>query len=257
MARHFSDAELSAFLRGELDEVRMEELAMALETDGALAERLERLDLLTVQIREAFDPVMAMTVPKRLSEAASRASERFAADNVVSLADARTKREGMRYRWTEYAAIAASLALGVVIGGQSGVFGPASDDSGAIIVGSPDGATVASPVAAFLASQGGGETQQIAGLGLARASISFRDSESRLCRQFSIEAAARATDGVACFANGKWAVAAIGTRAIEGGEIRTANGEASAAVLTAVDEMIEGEPLDAEAEKAALGALAR
>jgi hypothetical protein len=257
MTRHFSDEELVAFLNGDLDEARAEELALALDDDAALAGRLERLDPLSAEIKGAFDDVLAIPVPDRLKDAASMSQPKEASDNVISFAAAKAEKDSRRFRWPEYAAMAASLAIGLVIGGQSGVFGPAGAGADAVIVASADGPTVAPAVAQFLTTKAGGETQQLAGLGLVRASISFRDSEDRLCRQFSIDAKATATDGVACMRDGEWAVAAIGTRTIEGGDMRTASGDASPAVLAAVDDMIEGDPLDAGAEKAALDRLGR
>jgi hypothetical protein len=257
MTRNFSDEELVAFINGDLNEARAEELAVALEDDSALAARLEWLDPLSAEIKGAFDEVMAIPVPDRLSDAILLAQEPKASDTVISFAAAKAEKQSRRFRWPEYAAMAASLAVGLVIGGQSGFFGSAGADADAVIVASADGPTLAPAVARFLATKAGGETQRLAGLGLARASISFRDGDDRLCRQFSIDGNTTATDGVACLTDGQWAVAAIGTRPIEGSEIRTASGDASPAVLAAVDDMIDGDPLDAGAEKAALDRLAR
>jgi hypothetical protein len=257
MTHNFSDEELAAFINGSLDNARAKELALALEDDTALAERLERLDPLSEEIRGAFDEILAMPVPEELRNAVLERRPTSGGDNVMSFAAAKTEKEARWFRWPEYAAMAASLAIGLVIGGQSGIFGPANADGKAVVVASANGPTVAPAVAQFLATKAGGETQQLAGLGLARASISFRDGENQLCRQFSIDAEATATDGVACLADGQWAVAAIGTRPIEGGDVRTASGDASPAVLAAVDDMIEGDPLDAGAEKAALEKLGR
>jgi hypothetical protein len=257
MTGNFSDEELIAFLNGELDEARAERLVLDLENDAGLVDRLERLDPLSAEIKAAYDDVLAMPVPDRLRGAVLGLQEEMRTDNVVSFAAAKAEKERRRFRWPEFAAMAASLAVGLVIGGQSSILGPSGKGADAIIIASGDGPTVAPAVAQFLAAKAGGETQQIAGLGLARASISFRDGEDRLCRQFSIDAKATATDGVACLADGQWAVAAIGTRSIEGGDIRTASGDASPAVLAAVDAMIVGDPLDAGAEKAALDRLGR
>lgn len=257
MTRNFTDEELVAFLNGDLDEARAEELALALDDDAGLADRLERLDPLSAEIKGAYDEILAMPVPDRLRDAILMSQENKSTDNVISFAAAKAEKDSRRFRWPEFAAMAASLAVGLFIGGQSGVFGPAVADADAIILASADGPTVAPAVAQFLATKAGGETQQLAGLGLARASISFRDGEDRFCRQFSINSKAAATDGVACLSDGQWAVAAIGTRPIEGGDIRTASGDAAPAVLAAVDDMIDGDPLDAEAEKAALDRIGR
>lgn len=257
MTRNFTDQELVSFINGDLNGVRAEELAMALDDDSALFDRLERLDPLSAEIKGAFDEVLAMPVPDRLREGILLSQENKASDNVISFTAAKAEKDSRRFRWPEYAAMAASLAVGLVIGGQSGIFDPVAVDADTIIVASANGPTLAPAVAQFLATKAGGETQQLAGLGLARASISFRDGEDRFCRQFSIEAKATATDGVACLSDGEWAVAAIGTRSIDGGDVRTASGDASSAVLAAVDEMIDGDPLDAGAEKAALDRLER
>ncbi len=255
MTQSFTDQDLIAFLSGDLAEPKAEALALALEQDLDLAERLEKLDPIAQDVRDAFDPILALPVPTHLREAVLQ--KQRAADNVVSFASAKAKREQRQFRWPQYAAMAASLAMGVAVGTQSqfGAILGQADNNGALVVASADGALVSTQVARVLTSQAGGVAQKIDGMGLARASISFRDAQDQLCRQFSIDGKASATDGVACYSGGQWLVAAIGTRAIESGEIRTASGDAAPAVLAAVDALIVGEPMDADAEKAALAAL--
>lgn len=257
MTQHFSDQDLIAFLSGELAMPQAEVLALALEQDLDLAQRLEKLDPMAQAVRDAFEPILALPVPAHLREAVLKRQAEASADNVVSFASAKMKREARQFRWPQYAAMAASLVVGLVLGMQSqfGAVIGLADNKEAMVIASADGPIISKQVAQLLSSQAGGVVQEIKGVGSARASISFRDTQNHFCRQFSIDSQSTATDGVACHNGGQWRVAAIGTRAVEGGEIRTASGDAAPAVLAAVDALIEGDPMDAAAEKAALKAL--
>jgi hypothetical protein len=80
--------------------------------------------------------------------------------------------------------------------------------------------------------------------------LTFRAADGRYCRTFQSEMDQLA--GLACHEDGRWA--AITTTAFHPAAdpaYRTAGSETPPAVLAAVDDLIDGAPLDAAAERAA------
>lgn len=257
--------ELMAFADGELPEARMAAIAALLEHDAALQARLDAILANDDQIRGAFAEILDAPVPPELI-AQIRAAEPSAStssastSNVINLTDARTARRWPGGNWATGLSMAASLAVGLLVGSQF-LAGPGVNDagSGAMVVAAADGPIAAPQLASVLFTLPSGATQPLDTLGQARMSISFQDGDGRLCRQFSVEGAAGATDGAACLQAGQWRIEAVGGRATDGSSdgFRTASGEAAEPVLAAVDALIAGEPLDAAAEAKALKAALR
>jgi hypothetical protein len=90
--------------------------------------------------------------------------------------------------------------------------------------------------------------------GAVRIGFSFRNAERDYCRTFQMDREALA--GLACREDGRWSVrmTAASSGAPTGGGYRMAGSAVPASVLSAVDGMIAGEPLDAAEERAALAA---
>lgn len=248
-----TDDELMAFAEGVLPEERCEEIAALLESDATLDARLAALmDNMgnDDNIRAAFAEVLKLPVPKPLLDSITPPAT---SSNVVSFAEAQRTKVGARAFWATGLSMAASLALGLWVGGQF-----LSDADGAgdetLIVASADGPIASKRLAQVLTDLPGGEVVALGGAGRARMSITFRDGAGRLCRQFSVEGQSAATDGAACFQDSEWRIEAVGARGIEGGDVRTASGDAADAVLATVDALIVGDPLDAAAEAKALKA---
>ena len=82
--------------------------------------------------------------------------------------------------------------------------------------------------------------------GAVRIGVSFRNHDGAYCRTFDLNEGG--ASGVACRDNNGWSIPLLSGSAT-GGEVRTAG--ASTEVLNAVDAMIEGDPLDATAERTA------
>lgn len=260
MSAQFTDAQLAAFMDGSLaDEGLIDAIEAAINADPALAQRAEALaagDPLAPLVREAFAPLLDAPVPGRLTAAlAPREAQ------VIDLAAARAARPPVlpvpandtgrgSWRWPQFGAIAASLALGVMLGGPllkgSGAEAPAG---GSLVLASAD-------LDAMLDSAPSGQRVDLAMLGEGEVVLTFRNADGQLCRQFLIEGKGGATsDALACAGgNGAgWQIEAYGRRAAPAGEMKLAGGDAAPAVVAAVDAMIGSDPVTGADELAELG----
>lgn len=259
MSAGFTDADLAAFMAGTLeDEALVDAIEAAINADPALATRAEALaagDPVTPLVREAFAPVLDAPVPERLAAAlappavevvdiaAARAAKAAALPNPANDAG----RSG--WRWPQFGAMAASLALGVMIGGpllKGGADAPRADG---LVLASAD-------VTAMLDSAPSGQRTDLAALGEGEVVLTFRNADGQLCRQFLIESKGGTTsDALACTggAGKDWQIEAYGRRAAPVGEMKLAGGDAAPAVVAAVDAIIGSDPVTGADELAELG----
>ena len=259
MSASFTDAQLAAFMDGSLaDEALIDAIESAINADPALAQRAEALaagDDLAPLVRDAFAPLLDAPVPERLTAAiAPREAD------VIDLAAARAAKAPVlpvpandtgrsNWRWPQFGAMAASLVLGVMIGGpllKGGSGGPQADG---LVLASAD-------LTAMLDRAPSGQRTDLAALGEGEVVLTFRNADGQLCRQFMIDGAGGATsDALACAgANGDgWQIEAYGRRAAPAGEMKLAGGDAAPAVVAAVDAMIDSDPLIGADELAELG----
>jgi len=261
MTHAFSDADLAAFMDGTLDDdTLIAAIEAAINADPALAERAEALaagDDTAGAVRAAYAPVLDAPVPDRLTEVLAPAPQSAGAADIA--AHRRPLPEpandtGTSWRWPQFAAMAASLVLGVVIGGP--VLTGGSDDTagGALVLAAAEGPVPPSAVAAMLDSAPSGQAVDLASLGMGEVVLTFRDAEGALCRQFMIESRGATSDALACAsADGGWQVEAFGRRAAPVGEMKLAGGDAAPGVVAAVDAIIASDPLLGADEAAVLG----
>lgn len=262
MSAGFTDAELAAFMAGTLeDETLLDAIEAALNADPALATRAEALaagDSLAPLVQGAFAPVLDAPVPERLTAAlavreaevvdlaAARAAKSPAAQLPTPAND--TGRSG--WRWPQFGAMAASLALGVMIGGPLLKGGSDAPEADGLLLASADLSTM-------LDSAPSGQRTDLAALGEGEVVLTFRNADGQLCRQFLIEGKDGATsDALACANGGAekgWQIEAYGRRAAPVGEMKLAGGDAAPAVVAAVDAMIDSDPLTGPDEIAELG----
>lgn len=259
MTQPFTDAQLVAFLDGTLeDEALIAAIEAAINADPALAERAEALavgDDLAPALRDAFAPVLEAAVPDHLVAIVAAPARQA---QVVDLATARAAKQalptpandaGSGWRWPQFAAMAASLALGVMIGGPLLTGGGGSAPAG-------DGLVLASAdLDAMLDSAPSGQAVDLASLGTGEVVLTFRNTDGQLCRQFTLEGSGGTSDALACEggAQADWQIEAYGRRAAPAGEMKLAGGDAAPAVVAAVDAMIGGDPLIGAEEAAELG----
>jgi anti-sigma factor RsiW len=252
MTGELSDGLLQAYLDGTLDDAAMTEVEAVMNANPAIAERMAALSGDDRAIRAAYADILAAPVPDHLANIVRGAPER---GDVVDFAAFKERKERRSsWGWPQGAAIAASLMIGLVAGGQ---LLPGNNGAGtALVVASADGARLAPAATAFLSQAKSGVRTDLAALGTAEVTISFRSGDGALCRQFAVEQRDATIDAVACRAGSAWRVEALGARAdAGGGEMQTASGDAAPGVNAAVDALIAGDPLDAEAETKALAEL--
>jgi hypothetical protein len=264
----FADAQLAAFLDGTLeDEALLDAIEAAINADPALAERIEALatgdDHTAQAVRDAFAPVLRAPVPDHLTQIVTATATDTA--EVADLAAARTARSlpmpandagspGSSWRWPQFGAMAASLALGVMIGGPlltGGANGGA--EGGALVLAAVEGPSTPPAVAAMLDTAPSGQAVDLASLGTGEVVLTFRNADGALCRQFMVEAGSSTSDALACAGkDGGWQVEAFGRRAAPVGEMKLAGGDAAVSVVAAVDEMIASDVLIGADEAAQL-----
>lgn len=220
-----SEEKLIAFVDGELSGAELADVEHAIASDAEVRARVEAHQRLRAKLSMAFDGALSESVPERLQAATQNAPQPA---DVVSLADRREQKARWTYR--EWGAMAASLAGGLIIG--LGVM----NTNGAMIAQSDGGLVARGALAQALDTQLASDEA-----GAVRIGLSFRDQQGSYCRTFD----AKGTAGLACNDGDSWTVAMTAASGASG-EIRQAS--APAAILAAVDEMIEGDVLDAEAE---------
>ncbi len=244
----FSDEMLMAYADGELDLVARAEIEAAMAANPEVARAVERHRAFGASVRGAYQSVLEEPVPARLAALVATDDETTAELPVVQLAERRAERDrraeqaaaaASRPRLPQWAAIAASLAIGLLVG-LFAMREPAApwEESGAGLVarGELDHA---------LTTQLAGE----AAVPEVRVGISFRNREGAYCRAFHLQREAPLA-GLACRDDGGWRLQVLAAATRQEGELQPA-AAMPMAVLQAVDAAIDGEPLDAEAETAA------
>jgi hypothetical protein len=229
----FSDETLMAYADGELDEAQRAEVERALDTDPALAERVLQHQALRSDVFAAFAPILDEPVPPALTAAALPGK-------VADLSAARAARAApRRWSWPEWGALAASLAVGVLVGSMV-----AGTDGTALVAQGAGGKLVAQGQLATALSQ-----QLAASDGAVHIGVSFAAKDGALCRSFI----AGGTAGLACRNGKEWQVPVMAEAAsAAAGDYRQAASAMPAAVLDAVDARIAGPALDAKAEREAV-----
>ena len=235
-----SDQTLIAYLDGELPEAEREALEAALAADAGLAARLQAHQALADQVRAAFGGVADEPVPERLTAAV--AARPVDSGNVVAFP---SRRPAATRLWGGGTAIAASLAVGVLIGQAflprtvvgAGVIGPDMTARGALSQALDRQLASAPP--------GGGAAVKIG--------ISFRSAAGPVCRTFRTGAVA----GLACRRGDGWRVRmAVPTdpQAAGQGGYATAASAIPPEVMALAGSTIDGRPFDAGAEARAKAA---
>ena len=231
-----SDETFFAWLDGELDPTEAAEVEALVAADPGLRRKAEAHRALAGRLAAAFDPIAAAPVPDRLAEAARRREA-----EVVDFAVARERRRAAFPVWTQWAAMAATLAIGIATGAL--LSGP-----GASPVDSENGRLVAAgqleqALYTRLASAPAGEGTRIG--------LTFRDAAGDLCRSFTDDGAA----GLACHQDGDWRIHGL----FQAGEVRQTEFRMAAGPDPRLAELVEstmaGQPLDAAGERQALAAL--
>lgn len=219
---------LMAYADGELDPVSAKRVERGIADDAHAAAMVARHRALRETLARAFDPVAAEPIPEPLRAAVTPA-------NVVDIASVRTR----RFRWdgpsgwSVSGAIAASLALGLFLGGRIGGDAP---------VASRDGVPVASGNLAHALDTQLASTQGSAAT--TRMLVTFRDRSGAVCRTFTTPT----LGGVACRDKDAWVFRETRSRSTTAETEYRQAGSEDAALMADAEAIMSGEPLDAAAE---------
>jgi hypothetical protein len=210
------DLTIAAYVDGELDAADRSRFEAEMAGDASLAGEVAAQRRLRDRLAAAYDPVLAEALPAALTLAAQVANDR----------------PPRRFGLPHWAAVAASLVVGVLVGRMAL---PASDQ---------DPLAIRGGLAQAL------DRQLAANTGPIRVGLSFRSADGRYCRTF--QSAPDRLAGLACRHDDGWQARTVTAWTPAGTmHYRTAGAETPPEVLAAVDALIVGEPLDAAAERAA------
>lgn len=238
---NYDDETLMAYADGELEPAQRAEIDAVLQRDPMLARRVERHRALRAEVAGAFSPVIESPVPERLVNFARGGAAAAAprSGKVLQFPARAAPAPGPRWRAREWAAMAASLFVGVLISWR--LFAPA--DSGIVVAGKDAllaRGELAKALESQLASGQGGDEPVLIGL-------TFKSRDGAYCRTFTLRSAS--TSGLACRVGPDWQVPAIDSSSMPQGQMQQAGSALNPAILQALGARIDGEPLDAEQEK--------
>ena len=235
------DEALMAFADGQLTGPEAEAVAAAVSADPALAEKIAEHRRLKETLAQAFDPVLDASVPHTLLQAASAAPD----SNVASLADARAQRSARPAgRWARpfgghWGAIAAALAAGVIAGHVLSLDRGLVREKGSTLVART---ALAEALDEQLASDDPAAANSPVRIGL-----TFRNTQDQYCRTFTA-AHASSMSGIACRNDGDWEIRLAAAADPLAGAQGYRQAGSDAALITAAQAMMKGDPLDAQQE---------
>lgn len=229
------DDRFFAWLDGELEAAEAAEVEALVAADPALQRKADAHRALAGRLNAAFDPIVAAPLPGRLVDAIQPKEA-----EVIDFAARREARRPIPVRM-QWAAMAATLAIGIVAGSMIGSSpsGPIGREDGRLVASGDLEAALYTRLASAPADDG------------ARIGLTFRDAVGDLCRSFTDDGAT----GLACHQGGDWRIRGL-FQAGEGqqAEFRMAAG-ADPRLAELVEATMAGEPLDADGERKALDTL--
>ena len=212
---------LIAYADGELNDIERARVERAIAADPALGDEVAKHRRLRDRLAAAYAPVADAPVPERFARLLHEEP------SVVSLDAAREKRRS-RFAVPQWAAIAASLVIGLAVGQSL----DRRDEGSIVIAGKLEHALDTQLASAQPADAA------------VRIGLSFRATDGALCRTFE----RRSLAGIACHEDGEWRLRRASWSPGQGTEYRQAS---SGEMAAAAQAMMAGEPFDAVAEKMA------
>ena len=228
------DERFYAWLDGELSRDEAAAMEARVASDPELSRLAEEDRAVKARLTSAFGTVAEALVPAPLLDAAR---DRASAE-IVDFGVTRDRREVRRTRLPQWMAMAASLAVGVLVGSTAlnrSAGGPVTEQGGVLYA----GADLEDGLNTQLASAPGG--------GAVRIGLTYRDRSGQICRTFT----AAGSSGLACRNQGRWRLEAmVASGSGSSRDFRMASGPGPV-VADLVASSISGEPFDASAERAA------
>jgi hypothetical protein len=240
----FSDDVLMAYADGELDLRTRAQVEDAMAADPQIARRVAAHQELRKALRSGFDSVLDEPIPDRLI-AAARATSRVRSENrvVVPLRPRRRRVVALpNWAWPHLGAIAASFVLGALVwhfGTDWYSSGPLTERDGKLLA----AGTLDKALSNQLASAQPAEAPVQIG-------VSFRSKGGNYCRTFQLREHTNLA-GLACRDQDQWRLEALAQSEASPGahsDLRPAGSALPPSIAQAVDQAIDGEPLDAKAE---------
>jgi hypothetical protein len=243
-----SDEALMAYADGEVDEATRAIIETAMRENPEIRRRIAEHRALRETMQGAFSAILEEPVPQRLIDAARGQTAAPAGGHVVDLARARRaaagQAPGSRRSW-QPAAMAASLLVGLAlgyVGWHSAKPLVTTGSSGELIA----GAGLADALSNQLSEDRSPGLAAITGL-------SFRAKTGDYCRTFSLTGS-HASSGLACHEGDGWKIKVLAqspAATSNSSNFRPAASADPPAIRVAVEESIDGEPLDRAGEIAA------
>jgi anti-sigma-K factor RskA len=230
---------LASYADGELPPEEAAKVEEAIAAHPDLARQVEAHRALRAQLGAHFNPILDAPMPNRLTDLL-RPKE---SAQVIDLAAVRRAREEerpavetRRPRWAMGGALAASLALGLVVGRIAVPTGPVASEGGQLVA----RGELASALTTQLASAQDGKDVRIL--------LSFEARDGHYCRGFE----QGATAGIACREGKDWRIlrtqAGTAPRSV-GGYAQA--GSQTAEIMAAAQDMSAGGAFDSIAERKA------
>jgi hypothetical protein len=244
-----SETTLAAYVDGELDAAGRAEVEAAAKTDPEVRAALARHQVLRGRLAQTYDPVLEEPAPEELEAFIRAAVGRAGAPaGIIDLAARRQARaatpppSGGIPRW---AAMAACFVCGVLVAA-----GGLTMNSPGLIRAQGRELLAQGLLARALDHDLASDPHPTSRI--VRVGLSFRAHDGAYCRTFSAADGAPLS-GVACRDKANWTLraATFSGGAPSRSAYRTAASEIPPAVMTAVDGLIDGAPLDAQGEAAA------
>ena len=240
----FSDDVLMAYADGELDLRTRAQVEDAMAADPQIASRVATHQALRKTLQSGFEKVLDEPIPDRLITAA-RATSRVRSENrVVVPLRPRRPRAGALPRWASpgWGAIAASFVLGALVwhfGTDWYSSGPVTERDGQLLAAGALDKALSNQLASAQAAQA---PVQIG--------VSFRSKGGKYCRTFQLREHTNLA-GLACREQDNWKLEALAQSDASPdshSDFRPAASALPPPIAQAVDQAIDGEPLDAKAE---------
>lgn len=231
----FDEATIMAYVDGECDAVTVKRIEKAMATDAGLAEQVGKARALRDKLAAFYAPVAEEAVPDRLtamltSAAATNVDSSFTARK-TDQEHAKRQRRGMGV--AQWGAMAATLALGVVVGQfglADGSDSPFAQDGSALVASGP----LANALEKQLASAQPDDSDY-------RIGLTFRAKTGNICRSFTGEA----VSGIGCREGQQWKMVST----LPGGSESDYRQASSSAVNTIAADLMADAPVDAETER--------
>jgi hypothetical protein len=228
-----NDETFFAWLDGELDADEAARVEMEVAADPRLSAMAAEHRAMQTKLKGAFDTVIHTPMPERIAAAARTPPQA----QVIDFAEAKERRGRAWPSVAQWSAMAATLAIGVLIGAltpHARQVSPVQVQGGKIYA----AAALNEALSKQLASAPSGDV---------RIGVTFRDQSGAVCRSFTDPSAS----GLACREGNGWRVRGLfAAPEGQGSNYRMAAGmDPNLAAL--VDSTMTGEPFDAAQEKAA------